>query len=150
MRSDQLTILVVEDKSTDVILIRRAFDKAKLANPLQVVSDGDAAVEYLSGVDAYQDRSQFPLPILMLLDLKLPRRTGLEVLEWLRKQETLRRLPVVMLTSSQHDRDINKAYDLGVNSYLVKPVEFDGLLEMLKTVNMYWLMMNERPRFEGT
>ena len=150
MRSDQLTILVVEDKSTDVILIRRAFDKAKLANPLQVVSDGDAAVEYLSGVDAYQDRGQFPLPILMLLDLKLPRRTGLEVLEWLRKQETLRRLPVVMLTSSQHDRDINKAYDLGVNSYLVKPVEFDGLLEMLKTVNMYWLMMNERPRFEGT
>ena len=150
MKSENLTILIVEDKATDVILIRRAFDKAKLANPIRVVSDGDTAVDYLSGQGAYADRREFPLPLLMLLDLKLPRRTGLEVLEWLRDQETLKRIPVVMLTSSQHDRDINTAYDLGVNSYLVKPVEFDGLLHMLKTVNLYWIMMNERPRFEGT
>jgi CheY-like chemotaxis protein len=147
MTSNQLTILVVEDKATDVLLIRRAFDKAKLANPIQVVVDGDAAVEYLTGGGAYADREVFPVPILILLDLKLPRRSGLEVLEWRRGQETIRRIPVVMLTSSAHDRDINTAYDLGVNSYLVKPVEFDGLLRMMKTVNMYWLMMNERPRF---
>ena len=143
------TILVVEDNPTDVMLIRRAFEKSKLANPVHVVSDGDAAVAYLSGEGTFADRKRFPLPILMLLDLKLPKRSGLEVLQWLRMQETLKRIPVVVLTSSQQDRDINAAYDIGVNSYLVKPVEFDGLLQMLKTVNMYWLMLNERPRFNG-
>ena len=149
MTLDDPTILVVEDNSTDVMLIRRAFDKAKFANPIQVVGDGDAAVEYLSGEGGYADREKFPLPILVLLDLKLPRRSGLEVLEWLRAQEKLKRMPVVILTSSQQDRDVNAAYDIGVNSYLVKPVEFDGLLQMLKTVNLYWLMLNERPRFNG-
>jgi CheY-like chemotaxis protein len=148
MRAEELTILLVEDKPTDVMLIKRAFDKTKLANPVQVVSDGDAAVEYLSGRGAYSDRGQFPLPILILLDLKLPRRSGLEVLQWLRSQESLKRIPVVMLTSSQHDRDVNAAYDMGVNSYLVKPVDFDGLLQMLKTVNLYWIMLNESPRFD--
>ena len=143
------TILVVEDNPTDVMLIRRAFEKSKLANPVHVVGDGDAAVEYFSGEGTYADREKFPLPILMLLDLKLPKRSGLEVLEWLRIQETLKRIPVVVLTSSQQDRDVNAAYDIGVNSYLVKPVEFEGLLQMLKTVNLYWLMLNERPRFNG-
>lgn len=149
MTLDDPTILIVEDNPTDVLLIRRAFDKAKFANPTRVVGDGDAAVEYLSGEGAYTDRGKFPLPILVLLDLKLPKRSGLEVLEWLRTQERLKRIPVVMLTSSQQDRDVNAAYDIGVNSYLVKPVEFDGLLQMLKTVNLYWLMLNERPRFNG-
>jgi CheY-like chemotaxis protein len=134
MKIEDLTILVVEDNPTDVILIRRAFEQAKLANPVQFVAHGDA------------DRSKFPLPILMLLDLKLPRRSGLEVLKWLRSQENLKRLPVVVLTSSKEDRDINAAYDIGVNSYLVKPVEFPGLLEMLKAINLYWLMLNERPK----
>jgi CheY-like chemotaxis protein len=146
---EDLTILLVEDNATDVILIRRAFDKAKLGNPMQVVADGDSAVGYLAGEGIYQDRRQYPLPILILLDLKLPRRSGLEVLQWLRAQETLRRIPVVMLTSSQQNSDVNAAYDTGVNSYLVKPVEFDGLLQMLRTVNLYWLMLNERPRFNG-
>jgi CheY-like chemotaxis protein len=145
----EFTILLVEDNPTDVLLIQRAFDRAKLGNPMQVLSDGDAAVDYLAGVSVYADRQQFPLPILMLLDLKLPRRSGLEVLQWLRTQETLRRIPVVMLTSSQEDRDVNAAYDTGVNSYLVKPVDFDGLLRMLKTVNLYWLLLNEKPRFSG-
>lgn len=149
MSPEELTILLVEDNQTDVLLIRRAFDKAKLANPLQVVSDGDAAVEYLSGEGPYSDRSAFPLPILILLDLKLPRRSGLEVLQWLRAQETLKRMPVVILTSSQQDRDVNAAYDTGVNSYLVKPVDFEGLLKMLQTVNLYWLMLNQPPRFAG-
>lgn len=149
MTPERTTILIVEDNPTDVMLIRRGFDKAKIANPLQIVNDGDAAVDYLAGAGAYVDRRQFPLPILMLLDLKLPRRSGLEVLEWLRAQDTLKRLPVVALTSSQQDRDVNAAYDSGVNSYLVKPVEFNGLIEMLKTVNLYWLMLNERPRFNG-
>jgi CheY-like chemotaxis protein len=149
VKPGEFTILLVEDNPTDVMLIQRAFDKAKLGNPVQVLSDGDAAVDYLAGASVYADRRQFPLPILMLLDLKLPRRSGLEVLRWLRAQETLRRIPVVMLTSSQQDCDVNAAYDTGVNSYLVKPVDFDGLLQMLKTVNLYWLLLNEKPRFTG-
>jgi CheY-like chemotaxis protein len=149
MTFEDFPILLVEDKTTDVLLIRRAFERARLANPLKVVSGGDAAVEYLSGEGPYGDRDHFPMPVLILLDLKLSRRSGLEVLGWLRAQENLKRMPVVMLTSSQHDRDINAAYDIGVNSYLVKPVEFAGLTNMLQQVNLYWLMLNERPRFEG-
>ena len=149
MRIDELTILLVEDNPTDVILVQRAFERARLANPLQVVDDGEAAIDYLGGKGAYQDRQQFPLPILILLDLKLPRRSGIEVLQWLRAQETLKRIPVVMLTSSDHDRDVNAAYDTGVNSYLVKPVDFEGLLQMLKTIKLYWLVMNEKPGLDG-
>jgi CheY-like chemotaxis protein len=149
MNVADITILVVEDNPTDVLLIRRAFEQSKLANPMQFVGDGDAAVDYLAGQGTYVDRSKFPLPILILLDLKLPKRSGLEVLQWLRARETLKRIPVVILTSSSQDRDVNSAYDLGVNSYLVKPVEFAGLLEMMKTVNLYWLMLNERPRLDG-
>ncbi len=148
MTAADATILLVEDNPTDVLLIQRAFAKAKLANPVQVVGDGDKVIEYLSGTGAYSDRKQYPLPMLILLDLKLPRRSGLEVLAWLRAQETLRRIPVVMLTSSRQDRDVNEAYDGGVNSYLVKPVEFDALFEMLKTVNLYWVMFNAKPNLD--
>jgi CheY-like chemotaxis protein len=126
-------------------LIRRAFDKARLVNPVQVLGDGDAAVAYLSGEAPYADRAKYPVPILMLLDLKLPRRSGLEVLEWVRGQPRLKRLPIVMLTSSREERDVNTAYDTGVNSYLVKPVEFEGLIEMLKNAQLYWLLLNEHP-----
>ena len=144
------TILIVEDNATDVMLIRRAFAKANIANPVQVVSDGDRAVAYLAGSDGYDDRAQYPLPALLLLDLKLPRRSGLEVLEWLRAQDDLRRLPVVMLTSSRQSQDVNRAYDLGANSYLVKPVEFDDLQEMLGTLNTYWITYNEKPNIVPT
>ena len=143
--SESQTILIVEDNPTDVMLIRRALARLKIANPVQVVADGDRAVDYLSGHDDYADRMQFPLPALILLDLKLPRRSGLEVLEWLRRQEGLRRVPVIMLTSSRQSDDVNRAYDLGANSYLVKPVEFDGLQEMLGTINTYWIDWNEKP-----
>jgi CheY-like chemotaxis protein len=127
------------------MLIRRAFVKAKVGNPIQAVGDGDAAIDYLSGTGAYADRIQYPLPILILLDLKLPRRSGVEILSWLRERETLRRIPVVILTSSTVPKDIDAAYDLGANSYLVKPVEFDTLYEMVKNVNLYWLMTNVTP-----
>jgi len=143
--SESHTILIVEDNPTDVMLIRRALARLKIANPVQVVADGDRAVDYLSGHDDYADRMQFPLPALILLDLKLPRRSGLEVLEWLRRQEGLRRMPVVMLTSSRQSDDVNRAYDLGANSYLVKPVEFESLQEMLGTINTYWIDWNEKP-----
>jgi CheY-like chemotaxis protein len=148
--SESQTILIVEDNPTDAMLIRRAFAKLNIANPVQVVADGDRAVDYLSGRDGYADRTQFPLPALILLDLKLPRRSGLEVLEWLRSQDGLRRLPVVMLTSSRQSQDVNRAYDLGANSYLVKPVEFDSLQEMLGTINTYWIDWNEQPDIAPT
>jgi len=148
--SEMHTILIVEDNATDVMLIRRAFARLHIANPVQVVGDGDRAVDYLSGKDAYCDRAQFPLPAFVLLDLKLPRRSGLEVLAWLRAQDGLRRLPVVMLTSSRQSQDVNSAYELGANSYLVKPVEFDDLQELLGTIKTYWIHYNEKPQIAPT
>ncbi len=138
-------ILLAEDDSNDVLLIRRAFRKANIANPLHVVRDGEQAVAYLCGQAPYADRERHPLPVLLLLDLKLPRKSGLEVLEWLRQQPGLKRLPVVMLTASRESADVNRAYDLGANSYLVKPVDFDPLLEMVKTLGLYWVVMNQKP-----
>lgn len=145
MNVERSTILIVEDDSNDVVLLQRALRKSSLANPVQVVGDGEEAVAYLAGTGKYDDRDRYPLPVLLLLDLKLPRKSGLEVLGWLHDQEGLRRLPVVVLTSSRETADINLAYDLGANSYLVKPVAFDALLEMVKTLGLYWLMLNVRP-----
>lgn len=138
-------ILVVEDDPDDLALLRRAFRAANLANPLHVVGDGDEAVAYLAGQGRYADRSLHPLPALILLDLKLPRRSGHEVLEWLRSQPGLRRIPVAVLTSSGEAGDVNRAYDLGANAYLRKPITFDALVELVRSTNMFWLLLNERP-----
>jgi CheY-like chemotaxis protein len=145
MPNSTLTILHVEDDPNDVMLIARAFRKTGVVASLQVVSDGEKALHYLGGSDSFSDREQFPLPALVLLDLKLPRKSGIEVLEWIRRQPGLKRIPVVMLTSSKQAMDINRAYELGVNAYLVKPVNFDGLVDMVKTLDSFWLRMNERP-----
>ncbi len=145
MSSNGVTILHVEDDPNDVLLIARAFRKAETTAQLQVVNDGEQAVHYLAGTNSFSKRDQFPLPSLVLLDLKLPRKSGIEVLGWMRSQPGLKRIPVVMLTSSRQPIDINRAYDLGVNAYLVKPVNFDSLVEMLKTLNLFWLRVNERP-----
>lgn len=139
------TILLVEDDPNDVFLMQRALRKAKLANPLQVVEDGEKAIAYLDGQDPYADRALYPLPVLILLDLKLPRKPGLEVLVWLRQQPGLKRIPVVVLTSSKERTDVNRAYDLGSNSYLVKPVGLEEMLELVKTLNLYWMILNEKP-----
>ncbi|MDI3290833.1 response regulator [Polyangium sp. 15x6] len=144
MNVADIGVLVVEDDTTDVLMIRRAFKKAQLVNPLRIVDNGDTAVDYLSGRPPYDDRATHPLPALILLDLKLPRRSGLEVLEWLRQQPGLKRLPVVVLTSSMENTDMRKAYDLGCNSYLVKPVSFEGLLDAVKALGVYWLNLNRR------
>lgn len=141
MTSNQYSILLVEDDHNDVLLIKRAFQKVNIANPIIVVNDGEQAISYLAGREPYVDRN---LPVLVLLDLKLPRKSGHEVLEWLRTQPNLKRLPVVVLTASSESSDVNLAYDLGANSYLVKPVTFDSLVEMVKTLNLYWLILNKR------
>jgi CheY-like chemotaxis protein len=145
MTGNGVTILHVEDDPNDVLLVARAFRKAETAANVQVVNDGEQAVHYLSGTNSFAKREQFPLPSLVLLDLKLPRKSGIEVLEWLRSQPLVKRIPVVMLTSSRQPVDINRAYDLGVNAYLVKPVNFDSLVDMLKTLDSFWLRVNERP-----
>ncbi|MEG3924109.1 response regulator [Microcoleus sp. D3_18a_C4] len=140
------TILLVEDNPVDILLMQRAFRNETFANTsLQIVRDGDAAVFYLNGDGEYSDRDLYPLPAIILLDLKLPRRSGHEVLVWLRQQPELKRLPVVMLTSSRQTPDVKRAYDLGVNSYLVKPVGFASLLEMMQSFSEYWLNYSELP-----
>jgi CheY-like chemotaxis protein len=142
------TILLVEDNPRDVLLIQRAFRKANVTIPIQIVEDGEVAVRYLSGEEPYSDRDRYPLPMLILLDLKLPRKSGTEVLEWLRQQPKLKRLPVVVLTSSREYVDINQVYDLGANAYMVKPVAFDNLVEIVKTLNLHWIIYNEKPQVE--
>src|ERR1043166_4419196 len=111
-------ILLVEDREEDVILLRRAFTKANFLNPIQVVSDGDEAIAYLQGAGKYADRSEYPLPKLVLLDLKMPRKDGFEVLQWIRQQPGLSAIRVVVLTASDTVRDVNRAYQLGANSFL--------------------------------
>lgn len=145
MTTNQFTVLHVEDDPNDVLLLQRAFKKANQQVQIQAVSDGDKAVAYLSGIEPYGDRAAHPLPNLILLDLKMPRKSGLEVLAWIRGESHLKRTPVLILTSSKHDQDINRAYELGANSYLVKPVGFDALLEMVKTVHHYWGSLNQMP-----
>ncbi|NEQ22109.1 MAG: response regulator [Microcoleus sp. SIO2G3] len=143
------TILLVEDDPTDILLMQRVFRHESLSKiALQVVKDGDAAVFYLSGEGEYSDRERYPLPVLILLDLRLPRRSGHEVLAWLRQQSELKRIPVVVLTSSREARDVNQAYDLGVNSYLAKAPGLTALLEMMKSVNLYWLVTNVKPEVQ--
>ena len=137
--------LVVEDEPGDALLIQRAFAKAKIPNPVHLVRDGDQAVEYLQGLGPYSDRTRYPLPKVMLLDLKLPRRSGLEVLEWLREKPGLKRLSVVVLTSSRETSDVNRACDLGVSSYLVKPVDYNQLVEMEAALNQLIGEYSERP-----
>ena len=140
------TVLLVEDDPNDVLLMQRAFRKAQVEASLQVVPDGELATHYILGTNQYRNRLEHPFPALVLLDLKLPRKSGLEVLATVRGQSSsLKRLPVVMMTSSRQAMDINRAYDLGANSYLVKPGGFDALLEMIKTLSQYWFVYNQCP-----
>ncbi|MBV6626124.1 MAG: response regulator [Rivularia sp. (in: Bacteria)] len=145
MALKESTILLVEDDSNDVLFIQRAMKRSQLNNPLQVVRDGDEAVAYLAGKEKYGNRNAYPLPSIILLDLKLPRRSGLEVLEWLRQQPVIKRIPVVILTSSKEHIDVNRAYDIGVNSYLLKPVNYSALNDMIETLNAFWVKLNCYP-----
>ena len=143
------TVLLVEDNLDDVLLTRRAFRKAGLASALQVAGDGDEAVAYLAGDGAFADRQAHPLPSLVLLDWKLPRRSGREVLQWVRAQERFTALPVVVLTSSREQEDIDQAYSAGANSYIQKPVLLEKLAELSERLHAYWLETNvvsSRPR----
>src|SRR6185295_16611879 len=138
-------ILLVEDDEADILLLRRAFRNAHIANPLIEVRDGQAAIQYLSGEGEYADRSRYPIPFLVLLDLRLPKLSGFEVIAWMRDQPQLAHVIVVVLTASDHVPDVTKARDLGANSYLVKPGDFEELVQMVKRIKGRWLLVGELP-----
>ena len=144
MLNDQI-ILLADDDPNDVLLIQRAFQKAGLRNVLKTVNDGDEAIRYLSGKGIYADRDKHPLPFLLLLDLKMPGTDGFEVLEWLRNEPQLKRLLVVVLTSSNLQADVDRSYELGANSYLVKPVSFDEMVHLIQRFEAYWSEINRTP-----
>jgi CheY-like chemotaxis protein len=139
------TILLVDDDSNDVLLIQRAFQKAGLGKSLRVVRSGEQAMSYLSGTGTYSDREEHPLPFLLLLDLKMPGTDGFEVLQWARNEPELKRLLIVVLTSSSLQSDVDRAYELGANSYLVKPVDFGEMVHLVQRFEVYWTEMNRTP-----
>lgn len=139
------TILLVEDESSDVFLMRRALLKAGVSNSMHVVRDGEEALLYIRGSEKFADRNSYPMPTVMLLDLNMPKKSGFEVLEWIRSQDDLRHLPVVILSTSSQEQDIRKAYALGANSYLTKPPDFDKLVDIVKVVELNWLKTNLYP-----
>lgn len=140
---DLSTVLLVEDNPDDADLIAHAFGKAGIGNPMIVVDDGEKAMDYVHGRSAYADRLRFPVPGIILLDLKLPRRSGFEVLEAVRTTKATRRVPVVVLTSSNQEDDIRRAYDMGANSYLVKPIGGNALIVMVKSIDAFWMKLNQ-------
>lgn len=143
-------LLLVEDDPADARLLLRALGKIEIGARVIHLADGDAAVEYLSGEGKYADRNEYPPPWLILLDIKMPRRSGIEVLQWIRRQNgDVSATPVVMFSSSSHGVDINTAYHYGANSYLVKPETTFQLESMLSLVKSYWFVANHLPHVRG-
>jgi two-component system response regulator len=145
---DQRTILLVEDNADDELLTLHALKSNNIRNPVVVAHDGVEAIEYLFATGRYADRRVSDLPAMVLLDLKLPRIDGLEVLARVREDERTRYVPVIILTSSAEDRDLAEGYRLGCNSYVRKPVDFDEFMGATHQLGMYWLLVNETPRPE--
>jgi CheY-like chemotaxis protein len=139
------TILLVEDNPSDIDLTKRALANANIANKVVVAEDGQEALDYLFGTGHYAGRDAAPLLAVVLLDLKLPKVDGLDILRRIRANRRTKRLPVVILTSSQEEQDIAAGYDLGANSYIRKPVDFLKFAEAIKTLGLYWLVLNEPP-----
>lgn len=145
MDLDEIEILLVEDNPTDAELTIRALKKKNLANNLVWVKDGAEALDFLFATGDYAHRSEKELPKLVLLDLRMPKVDGLEVLQRIKADERTRKIPVVILTSSKEDKDIVESYKLGVNSYVSKPVEFDEFTEAVSTLGLYWILLNKPP-----
>ena len=143
---DPPLILLVEDREDDIVLIQKSFRRAKIEPALQIVRGGEEAISYLSGTGKYSNRAEYPLPWLVLLDLKMQRVDGFEVLQWIRKEPELQALIVVVLTSSEQIWDVNKAYESGANSFMVKPVDFDDTAALANSIIQYWLQHNRFPQ----
>jgi CheY-like chemotaxis protein len=149
MDNQRFTVLLVEDDLNDIFIVKRAFKKANIATPLQVVTDGQEAISYLRGEGKYGDRDAFPFPKLIVMDIRMPRRTGFEVLEWVKSGDRLlRRIPVVIVSSSENPADINRAYELGANAYMVKPMNFREVEHLFETITHYWGLECAKPELE--
>lgn len=150
MDSQKFSVLLVEDDLNDIFIVKRAFKMADIPTPLQVVTDGQEAIAYLRGEGKYADRETYPLPKLMVMDIRMPRRSGFEVLEWVKGgQGPLRRIPVVIVSSSQNPADINRAYELGANAYMVKPMNFRAVEHLFETITNYWGLECAKPELEA-
>jgi CheY-like chemotaxis protein len=142
-------ILLIEDNEDDIVLTQRALKKANILNEVVVVTDGIEALNYLRCEGSFVDRVNDDPPVVILLDLNMPRMGGLECLKEIREDSKLKILPVVVLTSSSEDRDICESYQLGANSYIQKPVDFDQFVQAIQTLGLYWLVLNVRPKSGG-
>jgi len=141
-----ITILMADDDPDDQLLTKDAFEECKLANDLRFVNDGEELMDYLCRKGDFKNPEDSPRPGLILLDLNMPRKDGREALEEIKSDPDLRRIPIVVLTTSKAEEDILKSYDLGVNSFIVKPVSFEGLVEVVKTLGKYWFEIVELPK----
>lgn len=139
------TILLVEDSEDDVFIMKKALAKSGINNPLQTLTDGQQALDYLAGAGDYADRERHPLPFILFLDLKLPYMSGFEVLEWIHAQAELKSLVVVVLTGSSEKKDYERAYALGARSYLVKPPTVQNLRDLFRSLQSYWLSKEGEP-----
>jgi CheY-like chemotaxis protein len=149
LMSEGGTILLAEDDPDDVLITQIAFRKARLANPLEVVRDGEEAIAYLKGEGAYADRARYPFPVLLLLDLEMPKVDGFEVLEWLREQPVIGALPVAILTDSTPGPYVKRAYRLGADSYLIKPASPEELLALVKRLRAHWMIVTEASQLQA-
>jgi CheY-like chemotaxis protein len=138
-------ILHVEDDDNDIFLLQYAFEHVGIADPVHIVRDGQEAIEYLSGHGRFANRKAFPLPALIIMDLKMPRKSGLDALRWLGKQPTLRNVPVLMLSSSAQPEDITRAYEAGANAFVVKPSTNAERTRLATAIKHFWLDFNEPP-----
>jgi CheY-like chemotaxis protein len=144
MDNKECAILVLEDDENDALLLRRALKRLNVPNPVQIVADGEEGIAYITGNGKYADRSTYPFPGFIITDLKMPRKSGMEVLKWLSDHEQFRVIPTLVLTSSKEEKDVAKAYGFGANSYMVKPADFQDLEKMMRLIHDYWTVC-EKP-----
>lgn len=143
-----VSVLIAEDEDSDFFLLERALNQSGVALEIRRVRDGLEGLEYLSGKGAYANRSQFPIPQLLIIDLKMPRMTGLELLEWLRTHAEYRIIPTVVMSSSEQAADVRRAYELGANTYFLKPTDFKTLVDLCKNIGSYW-RHSTKPKVAG-
>jgi CheY-like chemotaxis protein len=145
---DTHVFLLIEDNEDDSLLLKKAFNRGNLLNPLHIAKTGEEGIEYLKGTGPFSNRSEYPLPAVVLLDLRLPGIDGFEVLRWIRAQPHFSSLRVIVLTSSESIHDVNLAYRLGANSFLVKPMDLDHLCRMTEAMQGYWVWLDRAPEVE--
>ena len=150
MENSPFAVLLVEDDLNDIFLVKRAFKSAHIHNPLQIVTDGEEAISYLHGEGKYADRRAYPLPKLIVMDIKMPGLSGFEVLQWAKRNgRPLRRIPIVIVSSSEEPADINRAYELGANAYMIKPMDYRAVEHLFESITRYWGLECAKPELEA-